>query len=203
MVKENIITQEIYRDDRWLIIKPLTFEASLKYGCNTKWCTSSKKYPLHFYEYSNEGILIYIIERKTNIKWAVYWEMLNGKKSEMSWWNSEDKRIDSIQASIPEYIMGIVKRELFTEPKPNYHYLNDSEINRHEHLISEIAEVEESNEYHTLPDIEPNTDGVWPIYTSTNTFKYSSDDIIHNEMYHRVVSTTLKNYINGTLELDD
>jgi len=200
MVKENIITQEIYRDDRWLIIKPLTFEASLKYGCNTKWCTSSKKSPLHFYEYSNEGILIYIIERKTNIKWAVYWEMLNGKKSEMSWWNSEDIRIDSIQASIPEYIMGIVKRELFTEPNPNYHYLNDSEINRHEHLI---AEIEESSETLTIPDMEPTTDVVWPIYTSTNTFKYNSDDIIHNEMYHRVVSTTLKNYINGTLELDD
>ena len=56
---------------------------------------------------------------------------------------------------------------------------------------------------YTIPDIEPSNDGVWPVYTSTNTFKYSSDDIIHNEMYHRVVSTTLKNYINGTLELDD
>ena len=203
MVKENIIKKEIYRDSRWLIIKPLSFEASLKYGGNTKWCTSSKKYPLHFYEYSNEGILIYVIERKTNVKWAVYWEILDGEKSEMSWWNSDDRRIDSIQTSIPEYIMGIVKRELFTEPKPNYHYLNDSEINRHEHLITEIAELEESNEYHAVPDIEPTADVVWPIYTSTNTFKYSSDDIIHNEMYHRVVSTTLKNYINGTLELDD
>lgn len=98
--------------------------------------------------------------------------------------------------------MGIVKRELFTEPNPNYHYLSDSEINRHEHLIAEVVELADQTEIATSA-IEPINAGVWPGYTSTNTFKYDSNNIVHHEMYHRAVSTTLKNYIDGTLELDD
>tara|TARA_R110000851_G_scaffold260359_3_gene412921 strand:- start:1484 stop:2065 length:582 start_codon:yes stop_codon:yes gene_type:complete len=193
MIKENITTREIHRDDRWLVLKPLSFEASLKYGSSTKWCTSSKKNPLHFYEYSNEGILIYIIERKSNVKWAVYWEMIGGVKIEMSWWNSEDKRIDSIQTSIPEYIMGIVRRELFTESKTNYHYLSESEIRKHEDLILEVEESVTSEGY--------LNSGFWPTHT-TNTF-YSSDDTVRGEMYHRVMSTTMTNYLKGDIVLSD
>ena len=201
MIKENIITQEIHRDDKWLVLKPLTFEASLKYGGNTKWCTSSKKNPLHFYEYSNEGILIYILERKSNIKWAVYWEMIDGVKLEMSWWNSEGKRIDSIQTSIPEYIMGIVRRELFTESKTNYHYLSESEIRRHDDLMLEIEKCVTSETTPISGDGYLN-DEFWPMYT-TNTFKYNSDDTVRGEMYHRVMSTTLTNYLKGDIVLDD
>ena len=118
-------TNEIFRDSRWLIIKPLTLAASIKYGYNSKWCTSSKENPLTFYKYSKEGILLYIIERKTDIKWAVFWEIdENGNKREMSWWNAEDDRLDSMLVAIPDYIMSVIKNHIFLESKPNLFYLS-------------------------------------------------------------------------------
>lgn len=120
--------KEILRTKKWLILKPLTLKSSLKYGNNTKWCTSSKENPLTFYNYSKEGILIYIIEKETDTKWAAYWEINElGKKQEMSWWNATDDRLDSMLVLIPEDIMDIVKKELFLEPQPNFFYLKDSE----------------------------------------------------------------------------
>ena len=125
-------TKEIYRDDRWLVVKPLTLNASIKYGYNTKWCTASKDNPLTFYKYSKEGILIYVIERKTNIKWAVYWEINEvGKKCEMSWWNAEDDRLDSMLVIIPEYIMSTIKSELFLESQPNLYYFSENQKNNY------------------------------------------------------------------------
>ena len=38
----------VFEDDKWLVIKPMTFESSLKYGASTKWCTASKNNPYHF-----------------------------------------------------------------------------------------------------------------------------------------------------------
>jgi len=120
--------KEILRTKKWLVIKPLSLKSSLKYGYNTKWCTSSKENPITFYNYSKEGILIYIIERETNTKWAAYWEINElGKKQEMSWWNAEDDRLDSMLVLIPTDIMDVVKKELFLEPKPNLFYLKDLE----------------------------------------------------------------------------
>ena len=37
-----------YEDDEWLILRPLTFEASLKYGSATKWCTTYSKEKQYF-----------------------------------------------------------------------------------------------------------------------------------------------------------
>ena len=32
-----------YEDERWLILRPLTFSASAKYGSSTRWCTTYQK----------------------------------------------------------------------------------------------------------------------------------------------------------------
>jgi hypothetical protein len=100
----------IYQDSEWLIIKPLTYFSSKKYGANTKWCTSSDKLSNHFDEYSNNGILIYSINKKTGYKVASYFS-LKKTKNEFSWWNQEDDRIDSSQAKIPNIIKDIIFEE--------------------------------------------------------------------------------------------
>ena len=54
----------IHEDDEWLILRPLTFAASCKYGASTKWCTTAINEPHHFYRYWNRGTLIYILNKK-------------------------------------------------------------------------------------------------------------------------------------------
>ena len=50
-------------DEEWLVIRPLTFESSRSYGSGTKWCTTSKNNPNHFFRYYSRGILIYCINK--------------------------------------------------------------------------------------------------------------------------------------------
>lgn len=156
-------THEIFRDSKWLIIKPMTLAASIKYGYNTKWCTSSKENPLTFYKYSREGILLYVIERKTDIKWAVFWEIdENGNKREMSWWNAEDDRLDSMLVTIPGYIMSIVKNHLFLEPNPNLFYLSQMEKNSFNRLEQEKTKTNEETVSSASYDWNVyRNDGVW------------------------------------------
>ena len=54
---------KLYEDDRWLLVKPNTFEGSCYYGSSTKWCTTSKDNPTHFDDYSSRGNLFYIIDK--------------------------------------------------------------------------------------------------------------------------------------------
>jgi hypothetical protein len=72
MEKEVI---KIYEDDEWLLVKPLTYFSSKKYGSNTKWCTTSDDDPEYFKRYSREGVLIYIINKFTVIKVGSYNEI--------------------------------------------------------------------------------------------------------------------------------
>ena len=179
-------TKEIFRDEKWLIVKPLTLKASIKYGYNTKWCTASKENPITFYKYSKEGMLFYIIERKTNIKWAVYWEINEkGKKCEMSWWNAEDDRLDSMLVIIPEYIMSIVKRELFLESKPNIYYFSEHQKKEYEKLKRK-KHKETHNEVTRDWNIYRN-DGIWETTSTYPTFKptLGVDDMVRKTLEHK------------------
>ena len=55
-----------YDSDEWLLIRPITFESSIKYGAGTKWYTTSESNPDHFFRYSKRGCLIYIINKISN-----------------------------------------------------------------------------------------------------------------------------------------
>jgi hypothetical protein len=57
--KKNV--NKIYEDDRFLIVEPFNYKASCFYGANTKWCTTGTE--RDFNRYTNEGRLIYIIDK--------------------------------------------------------------------------------------------------------------------------------------------
>ena len=61
-------TQRIYEDNKWVIVRPFTIEASRMYGGGTKWCTSLKKdkFKSLFYAYIETGILYYILKKGKN-----------------------------------------------------------------------------------------------------------------------------------------
>ena len=178
--------KEILRTKKWLVVKPLSLKSSLKYGYNTKWCTSSKENPITFYNYSKEGILIYIIERDTDTKWAAYWEINElGKKQEMSWWNAADDRLDSMLVLIPTDIMDIVKKELFLEPNPNFFYLNDSEKENYLKIKKE-EELKRKKQGEIDWEIHRNDGAYWDPSTTSTTFDV--DKMVNKTLEHKYIS---------------
>jgi hypothetical protein len=65
-------TIKLYENDEWLVIKPMSFLASKKYGATTRWCTTMEHNPDYYLKYSRNGILIYCLNKKTGDKVAAY-----------------------------------------------------------------------------------------------------------------------------------
>lgn len=115
----SLITKEMQKhviylldNDEWVVLKPLTYESSVKYGYGTTWCTAAVKTSESFYRYANNGILIYCINKKTGVKVAVHKELGNSKS--LSFWNQIDERVDSMDAEISDEVLVVVKENLKT-----------------------------------------------------------------------------------------
>jgi len=115
LIDKDLVKQieRIYEDDTHLILKPLSFKASLAYGSGTKWCTAMKTEPSYFYRYSKEGILIYVIDKLNGKKFGVY-----SSVHEFSIWNPLDNRIDSMQSGLPFNLLQIIMEHSDLEKNP-------------------------------------------------------------------------------------
>jgi len=100
----------IHEDDEWLILRPLTFAASCKYGASTKWCTTAVNEPHHFYRYWHRGALIYILNKKTGYKVATQKFYDNTERSTL--WNAVDHEINWADIDVPAWVFTIVKNEI-------------------------------------------------------------------------------------------
>ena len=98
---------KVVDDQEWLIVRPLTYESSRAYGAGTKWCTTSKDDPHHFFKYYSRGILIYCINKITGYKVAVFWDV--NYESSPTFWNVLDIQIDSMMTELPPYILKHIK----------------------------------------------------------------------------------------------
>ena len=97
-------------NDTWCIVRPLTYEASLKYGSSTKWCTASRNNPYQFFNYTENGMLIYCINKKTGYKLAIHsYKNKRGGADEISFWNSKDDRIDSLMTDLDYETFQLIK----------------------------------------------------------------------------------------------
>lgn len=114
-----------YEDDNWLVIRPLTFESSKKYGASTKWCTTSERHPEHFIKYWKNGILVYFINKITGYKFAGYKELF-AIAPEFSFWDVQDSRIDSLQLGIEDYMFGVI-RKIFSSTQSNENLCSDEQ----------------------------------------------------------------------------
>lgn len=129
---------KIFEDDNYIIFKPLTYAASCSYGYQTKWCTAMINDPGYFYNHSR-GILIYLIDKKQNKKFAFYKHFL--QQYELSddhqdyafkTFNQEDKQIDTIQTGLPMNILQIILMECDLKSPttiPNYRLFSEEEKN--------------------------------------------------------------------------
>lgn len=126
-----------FEDDKWVIVRPLTFAASAKYGAATRWCTTSYKEKSYFEKYWRRGILVYFINKATGYKFAGY-KSLDGD-NELSFWNAEDSRVDYLDIDSDDYLFPIVKK-IFKSKETNKN-LCSSEIQEQVH--SECLNTEE------------------------------------------------------------
>ena len=118
-------TEVLYDSDEWLVLKPLSFEASLKYGATTKWCTAMKHDPDYFSRYSRRGILIYCINRSTGNKVAAFKNLNTDYEYETSFWDVKDIRIDSMEANLPSHILDIIKYQFSNVTTTNWELMSD------------------------------------------------------------------------------
>lgn len=101
---------KIYEDEEWLVLRPLSREASLKYGAGTRWCTASTDDDWPYFRYTRNGILIYTMNKKTGQKVATFKNIR--EEHELSFWNEVDTRIDSYETNLPAHIMQVIFTEL-------------------------------------------------------------------------------------------
>tara|TARA_R110002012_G_scaffold32904_6_gene96734 strand:+ start:2732 stop:4267 length:1536 start_codon:yes stop_codon:yes gene_type:complete len=117
---------KLYEDERWLLVKPNTYEGSCYYGSSTKWCTASKEAPHHFQDYSKEGNLFYIIDKSKDLgdfyKIALYKKFSDGSEE---WYDRADNRLsdqteDAIYSMLPEGLVSafVDAHEEYEPPKP-------------------------------------------------------------------------------------
>lgn len=132
---------KLYETDEWLLLKPLSWDSAIKYGYGTRWCTSSRDEYYQFYRYSQNGILIYCINKLTGKKVAVHKDLI--EKDEISFWNAEDKRIDSIFCGLPIEVLDVIKNQLLTETKTNFSYFSEKENKRYLEFTSKNKTTEE------------------------------------------------------------
>jgi len=107
--------QKDFEDEEWLVVRPFTYESSVKYGYGSKWCTSMEHSAEHFFRYSNNGTLIYCLNKKTGDKVAAHYELGEG----ISFWSAEDTRIDSMFSNLPNYIMDVIRGIITDNPVTN------------------------------------------------------------------------------------
>jgi hypothetical protein len=106
---------KIYEDDKFLVVKPKTEQASCKYGSNTKWCVTQKGGG-HFQRYTSGDQGLYFIINKTNStnknysKVAIHFN----DDGDAKYWDSQDspmsqREIDILNYAFPEVIESINK----------------------------------------------------------------------------------------------
>jgi hypothetical protein len=132
---ENEISK-VYEDDEWLLVRPLTYLSSRKYGANTKWCTTQTDNPEYFLKYSKKGVLIYCINKVTGYKVASFYS-LDKNDPEFSFWNQKDTRIDSLDSELTDELRKIVQEtSKDKKAKTNRFLLSDEQREREEKLLN-------------------------------------------------------------------
>ena len=119
---------KVTETEDWLVLRPLTFQSSLTYGSGTKWCTASRGNRDYFYKYSNNGVLVYAINKKDGDKYGIFYD-LHGNRGEFSVWNAPDIRIDSVESSIPGDLMKTIFQHV-KNTETNYHFFSKEEQER-------------------------------------------------------------------------
>jgi hypothetical protein len=128
---------KIHEDDNYLILIPLTYEASKTYGANTKWCVTQETY---WKQYQWKWRLIYVIDKKGKKKYAIskkYDDPYN-----IQGWLENDNETNPMLFPIPEeyftHIMKYLRMDFF---QPELSIIDDNSIMTDEGLLISIDDA--------------------------------------------------------------
>ena len=114
---------KLYEDDRWLLVKPITYEGSCYYGSSTKWCTAAKDAPQHFKSYSKTGNLYYIIDKTKDV--GDFFKIALHKKwdGEEDWYDRADNKLrddteEAIRSLLPFDLVKSLEDNMSKVSKP-------------------------------------------------------------------------------------
>jgi hypothetical protein len=95
---------KIYEDDKFLVVKPKTEEASCKYGSNTKWCVTSKGSG-HFGRYTAGRQSLYFIINKAKSTNKNYSKVAIHFDDEgfVRYWDAQDLQMSEREIDVFEY----------------------------------------------------------------------------------------------------
>lgn len=135
---ENEIVK-VFEDDEWLLIRPLTYLASKKYGSNTKWCTTQSDNPEYFLKYTKKGVLIYCINKVNGYKVASFYS-LEKNDPEFSFWNQKDSKIDSLDSELTDELRKIIQTvSKDSDAKTNRFLLSDDQRIKEERFLKKVG----------------------------------------------------------------
>ena len=154
--------KKVYEDDTWLSLRPLSLEASMKYGANTKWCTTTES-GQYYARYSARGILIYNINKKTGYKVACFKNLDSSYDREFSWWDVTDKKIEVLDSEAPAAVLEAIRNEIKNTSVANKLLMTKAEADK--------LEMYKEGKYNEGPGIDRAyiTGGFTSSGTSTNT----------------------------------
>jgi hypothetical protein len=148
---ENQIVK-VFEDDEWLLVRPLTYLSSKKYGSNTKWCTTQSNNSEYFIKYSSKGVLIYCINKKNGYKVASFYSLDKGDP-EFSFWNQKDTRIDSLQTELTDELRKIISQTSTGKgAKTNRYLLSDDQRTKEDKLLNHSGLYKSGALYDSLPE---------------------------------------------------
>jgi hypothetical protein len=147
-------SERIYEDDRFLIIRPLSYKSSRYYGANTTWCTTNKDDDDCFNKNTSRGKLYYILDKKsTNRTYGKMALLVPHGKGAIEIYNQKDQA-------------------------ETYSFLLD----RFEPIKEKIIElVSKSNDYETLKKVKQNPKlGTIESLNSDYFYKFIGDKVVFN-----------------------
>jgi hypothetical protein len=207
--------KKVYEDDTWISLRPLSLEASMKYGANTKWCTTTES-GQYYARYASRGILIYNINKKTGYKVACFKNLDPNHDNEFSWWDVTDKKIEALESEAPSTVLEAIRNEIKEMPVPNQTLMTQEESNK-------LEAYKEGNKYRVEPIEEPrlhisggyyypstgttNTLVFNPsTFTTTGTVTTSSNTLTYNtdgSVGIGTINPTTQLSVNGDIEVRD
>ena len=113
---------KLYEDNRWLLVKPNTYEGSCYYGSSTKWCTSSKDDPSHFKSYTKTGNLYYIIDKSKDVGDFFKIALHKNWNGEEQWYDRADNELEyqtkeAIRSLLPTELINSLEEDHGTTPE--------------------------------------------------------------------------------------
>ena len=193
--------KKIYEDDEWISLRPLSLEASMKYGANTKWCTTTES-GQYYARYSSRGVLIYNINKKTGYKVACFKNLSPDHDNEFSWWDVTDKKIEVLDSEAPAVVLEAVRNEIKNYPCYNSHLMSEVEQEKL-HYYKEGIQQSQMHGLHTISDSRMHITGGFASSIGTgNSFTYSTSTNTGNILLGTTTPTTQLS-INGDVEVRD